>query len=135
MSKGDDRFYTHAVERMLRWMTYLAAAGVVVASVGWGWRAGIGFALGAAASATMFRWQRHFVDALSGAPARRHVLALAAMRYVLLGVGLYVIFSFSKIGLMAALAGLFVAVAAALAEGIFELLHGRKGNLDHPDLQ
>jgi hypothetical protein len=80
----------------------------------------------------MFGWQRHFVDTLAGAPARKRVLALAAMRYLLLAAGLYVIFRFSRIGLMAALAGLFVAVAAALAEGVFELLHG-KGTLDHQD--
>ena len=135
MSESDGRWYTLAVERMLRWMTYLAAAGVVVASVGWGWRAGIGFGLGAAASWTLFRWQRHFVDALSGAPARKRILALAAMRYLLLGAALYVIFRFSRIGLMGALAGLFVPTAAVLAEGVFELLHGTKGNLDHQDLQ
>jgi len=134
MSEADDRFYTRAMERMQRWMAWLAGAGVAVASVGWGWRAGAGFGLGAAASWTMFRWQRHFVEALSGAPARRHILALTALRYLLLGAGLYVIFRFSRIGLMAALAGLFVSAAAALAEGVFELLHG-KGNLDHPDIQ
>ena len=134
MSEADDRAYSLAVGRMLRWMTWLAAAGVVVASVGWGWRAGIGFGLGAAGSRTMFRWQVHFVDALSGRPARKRILALAATRYLLLAAGLYVIFRFSRIGLMAALAGLFVPGAAAFAEGVFELLHG-KGNLDHPDLQ
>ena len=134
MSEADDRFYTRAVERMSRWTMWLAAAGVVVASVGWGWRAGIGFGLGAAASWTMIRWQRHFVEALSGAPARGHILALAAMRYLLLGGGLYVIFRFSRAGLMAALVGLFVSTAAVLAEGVFELLHGKR-TLDHPDLQ
>ncbi len=134
MSQADDLRYTRAVQRMLRLMIWLAGAGVVVASVGWGWRAGIGFGLGAAASWTMFRWQHHFVEALSGKPARSRILALAALRYLLLGGGLYVIFRFSKIGLMAALAGLFVSAAAALTEGILELFHGER-NLDHPDLQ
>jgi hypothetical protein len=135
MSEADGRFYARAVERISRWMRWLAAGGVVVAAVGWGWRAGIGFALGAAASWTLFRWQRHLVDALSGAPARSHILALAALRYLLLGAGLYVILKFSRVGLMAALAGLFVSGAAVFAEGILELFHGTKGNLDHPDLQ
>jgi hypothetical protein len=135
MSEADDRFYARAVERTQRWMAWLAGAGVAIASVGWGWRAGIGFGLGAAASWTMFRWQRHFVEVLSGAPARKRLLALAALRYLLLGAGLYVIFRFSGIALMGALAGLFVSTAALLAEGVFELLHGTKGNLDHPDIQ
>jgi ATP synthase I chain len=134
MSHADGGVYGRAVQRMLRWTAYLAACGVVVASVGWGWRTGTGFALGAAASWTLFRWQRHFVDVLSGAPARSSVVALAALRYVLLGTGLYVIFRFSRAGLMGALAGLFVATAAVLAEGIFELLHGKR-NLDHKNLQ
>ena len=134
MSQTDGGSYTRAVERMLRWMGWLAGAGVVVASVGWGWRAGIGFGLGAAASWTLFRWQHHFVEALSGAPARSRILAMAALRYVLLGTGLYVIFKLSKTGLMAALAGLFVSTAAVLAEGIFELFDGKR-NLDHQNLQ
>lgn len=134
MTHAEGGFYSRAVGRMLRSMAWLAAAGVLVASVGWGWRVGIGFALGSAASWTLFRWQRHFVDALTGAPARPQILALAALRYVLLGTGLYVIFRFSRAGLRGALAGLFVSTAAALAEGIFELLHGKR-NLDHQNLQ
>jgi hypothetical protein len=133
MSESDDRFYTRAVERMSRIMMWLAAAGVVVAAVGFGWRTGLGFGLGAGASWTMFRGQRHFVEALSGKPARGHVLMLAALRYVLLGAGLYVIFRFSRASLMGALVGLFVSTAAVIAEGIFELLHGER-TLDHPDL-
>ena len=134
MSQVEGGSYTGAVERMLRWMMRLAAAGGVVASVGWGWRAGIGFGLGAAASWTVFRWQHHFGEVLGGKPARSHILALAALRYVLLGTMLYVIFMFSRVGLMAALVGLFVSTAAVLAEGVFELLHGKR-NLDHPDIQ
>jgi hypothetical protein len=82
----------------------------------------------------MFRWLHHFVEALSGKPARTRILVLAALRYLLLGVGLYVIFRFSKTSLMAALAGLFASTAAAIAEGVYELLHGER-TLDHQDLQ
>jgi hypothetical protein len=125
MGQADDRLYARAIERMLRAMLWLGAAGVVVACLGWGWRAGIGYGMGAAASWTMFRWLHHFVEALSGKPARTRILVLAALRYLLLGVGLYVIFRFSKTSLMAALAGLFASTAAAIAEG----------TLDHQDLQ
>jgi ATP synthase I chain len=134
MSHADDRLYTRAVERMLRVMAWLGAAGVVAACLGWGWRAGLGYGMGAAASWATFRWLRHFVEALGGQPARLRILVLAALRYLLLGAGLYVIFKFSKISLMAALAGLFVSTAAAIAEGVFELLHGER-TLDHHDLQ
>lgn len=134
MSLADDRLYARAIERMVKVMVWLGAAGVVAACLGWGWRAGIGYAIGAAASCTMFRWLHHFVDALSGKPARARILVLAALRYLLLGIGLYVIFMFSKISLMATLAGLFVSTGAAIAEGVFELLHGER-TLDHQDLQ
>jgi hypothetical protein len=134
MSHADERLYSRAVERMLRLMVWLGAAGVLVACLGWGWRAGIGYGLGAAGSWTMFRWLHRFVEALGGKPTRRRILVLAALRYVLLGAGLYVIFRFSRTSLMAALAGLFVSTAAAIAEGVIELLHGER-TLDHRDLQ
>jgi hypothetical protein len=141
MSKADERQYADSIARMTRWMKWLAFAGVPVAAVGWGWRAGLGFAIGAGGSYAMFRWLHHFVEALSGkpagagtlTPARRRVLVLFALRYLIMGAGLYVIFKFSKISLMAALWGLFVSTAAALAEGVFELLHGT-GTVDHQDL-
>jgi hypothetical protein len=134
MSRADDLLYARAIGRMLRVMAWLGAAGIPVAWLGWGWRAGIGYGMGAAASWTMFRWLHHFVEALGGKPARVRILVLAALRYLILAGGLYVIFRFSKISLMAALAGLFISTAAAIAEGVFELLHG-EGTLDHQDLQ
>ena len=134
MSQTDERLYTGSIGRMTKWMSWLAAAGVVAARIGWGSRAAVGFALGAGGSYGMFHWLHHFVDALSGKPARKRVLVLFAMRYLLLGAGLYVIFKFSKISLMAALAGLFVSTAAAIAEGVFELLDGKR-TVDHQDLQ
>jgi hypothetical protein len=130
----DERLYAESVARMMRWMGWLAAFGVLVAGVGWGWRAALGFALGSSASLALFRWLRHFVDVLGGKPARARVLFLFAVRYLLLGGGLYVIFKFSRISLMAALAGLFVSTAAAIAEGVFELTHGTR-TVDHQDLQ
>lgn len=134
MSDADSRLYTRAVERMLKIMMWLGAAGVVIASVGWGWRAGLGYGLGVLGSWSMFRWLHHFVGALAGKPARTRVLVLFALRYVLLGTGLFVILKYSKISLMAALAGLFASTAAAITEGVIELLHGER-TLDHQDLQ
>jgi len=124
MSQVHEGLYADSVGRMTRWMRWLAVSGIVVAQIGWGWRAAMGFAIGAGGSYGMFGWLRHFVDVLGGKPARRRVLALFALRYLLLGGGLYVIFRFSKISLMAALWGLFVSTAVAIAEGVFELLHG-----------
>ena len=82
----------------------------------------------------MFRWLHHVVEALSGKPARKRALVLFALRYLILGAGLYAIFKFSKISLMAACVGLFLSTAAAIAEVIFELAHGTR-TVDHEDLQ
>jgi len=134
MSQADEQLYVDSVSRMARWMVWLGAAGVAVSGVGWGWRGALGFALGSSASVVMFRWLQHFVDVLGGKPPRKGVLVLFALRYVLLGLGLYAIFKFSKISLMAAVSGLFVSTAAAIAEVVFELLHGKR-TVDHEDLQ
>ena len=53
------------------------------------------------------------------------------MRYVLLGGGAYVILKYSAISLPAALAGLFVSVAAVIVEILFELAYARNGTVDH----
>ena len=53
------------------------------------------------------------------------------MRYILLGGGAYVILKYSAISLPAALAGLFVSVAAVIAEILFELAYARNGTVDH----
>jgi hypothetical protein len=50
---------------------------------------------------------------------------LLGLRYVLLGAGAYVILKYTAISLPAALAGLFVPVAAVLIEILIELAYAR----------
>jgi hypothetical protein len=47
------------------------------------------------------------------------------LRYVLFGAGGYVIVKYFRVDVMAALVGLFVAVAAVMVEIIFELIYAR----------
>ena len=66
------------------------------------------------------------VDALGRKrPTRKRVAVLAGLRYALLGGGAYVIIQFSSVSVMAALVGLFVAVAAVIVEICFELVYAR----------
>ena len=87
------------------------------------------FLLGAAASYLNFRWLKRVVDALGkaaeGDPPRPRMAVFLGLRYVLLALGAYVILKGSVISLPAALAGLFVSVAAVILEILFELVYAR----------
>ena len=126
---ADDGFFAPAVERIFRWMAWLAAAGTLAALALGGWRAAAGFLAGSLASYLNFRWLKRLVEALgrsaSGKPPRARVAVFLGLRYVLLAAGGYVILKSSVVNLPAALAGLFVSVAAVILEIIFELVYAR----------
>jgi len=122
----DEDHYRRAMTRIGRMMAVLAAAGVMALAVWRGWRWGAGFGVGAGASWLSFRWMKQMADALGrGGRPRRRIAVLAGLRYVLLGGGAYVILRYSSISLPAALAGLFVSVAAVIVEILFELAYAR----------
>ena len=81
---------------------------------------------GAIASYLNFRWLKQIVEALGGSGGRQpraRTAVLAGLRYGLLAAGAYGILNFSALSLRAALAGLFVSVAAVILEILFELLY------------
>ena len=122
----DERFFEDALARIGKAMFAIAAAGLVFAWVWRGWRYGAGFALGAAASWLNFRWLKQIVGALGRSrPAKKRVAVLAGLRYALLGGGSYAILRYSPVNLTAAMVGLFIAVAAVIAEICFELVYAR----------
>ncbi len=90
---------------------------------GWTWSAG--WILGSGASMLNFRWLRRVTDRLGTDPARQRKTVLLGLRYLLLGGGAYVILKYTVISLPAALAGMFVPVAAVLIEILFELMYAR----------
>jgi hypothetical protein len=124
IANPDGDFYERVTSRIFRVMLVFAVAGTLVALAWHGWRAGAGFALGAAISWINFRWLKHVVDGLSGRPARLRLMVLAGFRYLLLGGAAYVILSFSSVSLRATLVGLFVSVTAVVAEIFFEVVYG-----------
>ena len=128
----EDRYYEESLERVANAIIAIAAGGAITFWALRGWTWGAGFAAGAAASWLNYRWLKNIVDALSGRkPARKRVAVLAGLRYLLLGGGAYVILKYSAISLPAALAGLFVSVAAVIVEILFELAYARNGTVDH----
>jgi len=118
--------------RILRnmWFLGITGAGAFWLWRDWSWAAG--FAIGAVLSALSFRWMKSAISAVAQAAApvpaasdsakqepRRGgggVVARFVLRYALIGIAAYVIFRSSAVSLAAFFVGLFVAIAAILAE-------------------
>ena len=115
-----------ALRRISRGSAGLAATGALLFLILRGWRWGLAYLLGAAASYLNFHWLKRVVEALGAAiTARRSpkFVILIGLRYLVLAAGAYVIVNFTSLSLPAALVGLFVPVAAVILEIIFELIY------------
>lgn len=123
--------FDHASGRIARNMLWIAALGTAAAYLARGWQWAGGFLLGSLLSWLNYRWLRRMIEALGGTGQPGGFTF--ALRYLLLGAGAYVILRFSRISLVAVLAGLFVLIAAVFAETIFELIYGNRTR-DHQDL-
>jgi len=124
----EELHYLGAVHRIYRLTVGLTLAGTMAAtwSGGPGW--GIGFLLGAGLSLVNFRWLHRLVDSIGPNPRSRPgglTKFFLVSRYALLGVAGYVIVKYFKVNIMAALIGLFAAVAAVLIEILYELIYVR----------
>ena len=122
----DENYLARAVGRMHVSMAVMSVTGVVALLMWQGWRWGLGFALGAAASWLNFRWLKKLVDSLghaaSGKRLKNRTAILLGLRYVLMAGAGYAILNFSEISLTAALVGLFVSAAAVVIEILYQLI-------------
>lgn len=121
----------------------IGLAGAAFVGARWNLRSAAGFALGAALSWLNYRWLKQGVTTIVPAPAStspqpsgeapqetpqtrpkstKKAFAKFFGRYVLLLGALYAILSYSLLPAAAFLAGLFVMVAAVLAELLYELM-------------
>src|SRR5579863_5363764 len=124
-TRRDLALFDHALRRIAYGTAGLAGGGCIFCLVWRGWRWGLAYLLGAAASYLNFRWLKRVVDVLGGALTARpspKFAILIGLRYLLLGAGGYAIVNFTSLSLPAALTGLFVPVAAVIGEIIFELV-------------
>jgi small-conductance mechanosensitive channel len=123
-----DRFYSGAVNRIRRFMAFIAP---VIIGLCW-WRFGIrpagGLAFGCLIGYVNFYWLKRvisgFVDRAAGAPTLESsdgIVFRFLMRYVLMAVGAYVILTVSPASLNGLLAGLFLPVVAIGCEAAYEL--------------
>jgi hypothetical protein len=123
----DEVHFDRAVGRIRAAMLWLSVAGTVAAWLLQGWQSSLGFLAGALASLANFRWLHQMTASLGeGAPRpRKRLLVFFLLRYLLLGLGGYVIVRVFGLNLAAALLGLFVAIAAVILEVFYELLYAR----------
>ena len=117
-----------AVTRIRRFMTVLSILFTAGAWLRFGWRVALGFACGSAIAYLNFCWLGQVVAALADQvtstgqpPSGLSVVARFLLRYLLMALGGYVIFSFSPVSLYGLLAGLFLPVAGIACEAVYEL--------------
>jgi hypothetical protein len=124
-----ERFYSGAMDRIRRFM---AVTGVLATVVVWsifGWKIGIGLALGCAIAWVNFYWLKQAVSALADrvtSTGRKQsgggIVARFLLRYALIALAAYGIFTVSRDSLYGLLGGLFLTVAAIFCEAVYEVV-------------
>jgi len=123
-----EAFYAGAVMRIPRFMIVLAAVFTAAAWLRFGWRIALGFACGCAIAYLNFHWLERVVTALADRVTRtgkpqsgRGVVARFLLRYLLMALAAYAIFSVSPASLYGLFAGLFLPVAGVACEAVYEI--------------
>ena len=122
-----DDFYGRALQRIQRLMLVIGVATLLTAYAFFGWRIGLGFALGGAIAFLNFQWLKKVVEGIadliiqSGSPASgRGIVHRFLLRYFLMAVVAFVILTVSRESLYGLFAGLSLPVAAILCEAVYE---------------
>ena len=122
-----EHFYSGAYSRIFRFMLMAGAAAALVVLVRWGAMVAIGFALGCGIAFLNFYWLKRVVSALadkvttSGTPqSSAGIVMRFLLRYFLIALGAYAIFTISTASLYGLLAGLFLPVAGIFCEAAYE---------------
>jgi dipeptide/tripeptide permease len=123
-----EAFYAGALDRIFRLMVMLA---VVLSAAAWwryGWRVALGFTCGSAVAYLNFHWLKRVVIALADRATQsgqtqssQGVVLRFLLRYVLMALAAYVIFTVSRASVYGLIVGLFLPVAAIACEAAYEL--------------
>ena len=123
-----EAFYGRAVWRMQRIMLFSGVALIAVVAVKFDWTVTLGATLGVALSWHNFRWLTQAVNSLGERITTGHsrerggvIVLRFTSRILLIALGSYVIFKYSRSGLYGYLAGLCVPVPALFCEATYEL--------------
>jgi small-conductance mechanosensitive channel len=127
-SETQDSFYQAALSRIPRFMIWVALFSTAICWLRFGWRVASGFGCGCAVAYLNFYWLERVVSALadrvtqSGQPQSSGGVVLRfLLRYFLMALAAYAIFSVSPASLYGLFAGLFLPVAGIACEAAYEL--------------
>jgi len=126
-SSPADDFYSGALGRISKCMIVLA---VILSATAWvrlGWHIALGFVCGCALAYLNFHWLEKVVNVLGERMSAEEkpksgkgVVVRFLLRYVLMGLAAYAIFTVSRASLNGLLAGLFLPVAGIFCEVAYE---------------
>jgi hypothetical protein len=123
-----EKFYSGALDRIRRFMAAIGVVASVLVSLVFGWKIGIGLAIGCVIAWVNFYWLKQAVNALADrvtSTGRKQsgsgVVARFLLRYALIALAGYAIFTVSRDSLYGLLGGLFLTVAAILCEAVYEV--------------
>lgn len=112
--------YAELVSRLGKFIIAIGAIGAIAAAIQWGGSYAAGFAIGAAGAFFNMRWLANALLSPKG-PAG----LILALRFGILGGGVYVILKIFEIAPLSILAGLLSAALAAVLEVLFQLFYAR----------
>ncbi len=122
-----ESFYGNAYSRIVRFMVAAAAAGTVAVALAAGGKWALGFVVGCAISFVNFYWLKVIVSAMAeritsgrSRESGGGLILRLLLRYLLIAIILYVIFSVSLASVYGVLAGLALPVAGILCEAAYE---------------
>jgi hypothetical protein len=117
------------MDRIGRFMAAIGALATIVVWVAFDWKIGVGVLLGCVIAWLNFYWLKQAVGALADrvtSSGRRQssggIVARFLLRYALIALGAYGIFTVSRDSLYGLLGGLFLTVAAILCEAMYEVV-------------
>jgi hypothetical protein len=121
-------FYERALRRIRLFTLAIGLTGTIAVLLAWGLRPAAGFLAGAGLSALNFRGLSMLANALGGTAKPGPLAAvLIALRYLLIGLAIYVIVRFLGVTPVAVIAGLLTAFAAVILEILRELIFQAHG--------
>ena|SRR5437868_12272165 len=122
-----ESFYSGALGRISQIMFVLAFVCSIAAWWRYGWRVAMGFVCGCAVAYLNFHWLKRVVTTLADratqpgrAQSNKGMVVRFLLRYVLMALGAYVIFTVSPASLYGLFPGLFLPVAAIACEAAYE---------------